>query len=333
MPFTTNYRTPAQLTGVARAAFRAFIEGYQASGLLPIQSVYDINFTYGDVAGALPAAATYRSYDTESTVGELPTTSSKSGKLPPISIRGRVGEYQALRMYGQDDAIGGEFERWAERLAQSVAARVILAQYEALASATVTINERNLNFTVNFGRTSGLTANAGTAWSTVATADPITDLETLRNVYKRPIGRVVLSRQAMTYLQQNTIIKQIVLGRGSDLTSRVSVEDVRAVFRDWDLGEIVINEETVTNTAGSVVPVLAADKVLILPAGGAVGNTKVGVTAESIEDENGIVGAERAGLFSGAIAASDATGYNVLVSGIILPVLSNPDATAVLDAY
>lgn len=333
MAFSKNFRTPAQLTGVARAAFRAFCEQYMVSDLLPLATVRDINFTYGDVAAALPAAAVYRAYDSESDVGEIPGTSSKSGKLPPISQRHPVGEYQQLKLYGDTEGIGQAFEERAIRSAQAIAARVILAAYEAVQSGSVTISENGLNFAVNYGRTAGLTANASTVWSTTATADPITDLENLRAVYKRPIGRVVVSRQAMNYLQANTNIIKLVLGRGSDLVPRVSVADVQSVFSDYDLGQLIVNEETVTNKAGSVAPVIAADKVLILPAGGSVGSTKVGIPVEAIEEENGIPSAERAGLFSGALARHDSGGFNVLVSSIVLPVLDNPDATATLDAY
>lgn len=333
MAFSKNFRTPAQLTGVARAAFRAFVEQYQVSNLLPIEAYRGLDFTYGDVAGALPAAAVYRAFDTESSVGEIPAGSSKSGKLPPISQRHPVGEYQQLKMYGDNDGIGEAFEQRAIRSAQAIGARVILAAYQALATGSVSIVENGMNFSVNYGRTAGLTANAATAWSTIATADPITDLETLRAIYKRPIGRVVLSRQAMNYLQTNTNIIKLVLGRGSDLVPRVSVADVQSVFSDYDLGQIVVNEETVTDTSGSVGAVVAADKVLILPAGGSVGSTKVGIPVEAIEDDNGIASSERAGLFAGALARHDSGGYNVLVSGIVLPVLDNPDATATLDAY
>lgn len=333
MAYSKNFRTPAQLTAVARAAFRVFIENYLVSGLLPIESVYDIDFTYGDVTGALPAAATYRAYGAESGVGEMPAGSSKRGALPPISQRHPVDEYLKLTLYGQNDAIGAAFDARAERSAQAVAARVILAAYEAITAGAVTINENGQNFTVAFGRKSTLTANAATPWSTIATADPISDLEALRAIYGRPMGRVVVSNQAATYLQQNVNLIKTVLGRGTDLPGRISFADVQSVFSDFRLGQIVVNEELVTNKAGAVVSPVAADKVLILPAGGQVGTTKVGIAAQSIDSENGINGSERAGLFAGALQTHDAEVFNVLVSGIVLPVLTDPDATAVIDAF
>lgn len=334
MPFTQDFRTPAQLTAAARAAFREFFERYLVSALLPIEPVYDLEFTYGAVEGPDPAAAVYRAFNTPSKPGEIPAGEVKVGKIPPISQNHPVDEYLKLSLYGQNDAIGDAFEQRAIRSARAVAARVILGAYEALATGAITINENGTNYSIAYGRAAGLTANASTAWSTVASADPIADLENFRNnVYKRPIGRVLVSNQVATYLQQNTQVKQQVLGRGSDLTNRVSWEDVRAVFRDWRLGELEVMDELVRNQSGSEVSPVAADKVLILPAGGAVGTTKVGIAAESINAENGIAESERPGLFAGAMHSSDPEGYKVLVSGIVIPALTEPDATGCIDAY
>ena len=332
MPFTKDFRTPAQLTAAARAAFRAFIEGYLVNGLLPIDAVYDLDFTYGNVDGELPAAATYRAWNTESGVGEMPAGSGKQGKLPAISQRHPVDEYLKLTLYNQNQAIGQAFEDRAIRAAQALAARVILAAYEAVTTGKVTIVENKLNFEVAFGRTSTLTANASTPWSTIATASPVGDLEALRSIYG-PLGRVIVSEQAATYLQQNTEIIKLALERGTDLPGRVSWDDVRSVFSSFRLGNLIVNEETVKNTSGADVSTIAADKVLLIPASGSVGSTKVGIAAESVNAENGIAEQERPGLFSGAMHRSDPEGFNVLVSGVVLPVLTSPDRTAVLDAF
>jgi hypothetical protein len=331
MTFTKDFRTPAQLTAAARAAFRAFIEGYLVAGLLPLDVVYDLDFTYGNVEGALPAAATYRAWNTESDVGEMPSGSSKQGALPPISQRHPVDEYLKLTLFGQNNAIGQAFEDRAIRSAQALAARVVLAAYEGITSGKVTITEGKLNFTVEFGRNGALSANAATPWSSVATANPIADLEGLRSVYG-PLGRVILSEQSATYLQRNTQLIKTALGRGTDLPDRISWADVQTVFSDFRLGVPRVNEELVTNTSGVLVPTIAADKVLIVPAG-QVGTTKVGIAAESVNPENGIAQAERPGLFAGAMHRSDPEGYNVLVSGVVLPVVTAPDRTAVLDAF
>jgi len=334
MGYTKNFRTPVQLTGAARAAFRSLLGGYMTNALLPVNPTYDINFDFGVTEAALPPAASFRSFNSESDVGSIDNAERRAGKLPPISRRLHVDEYTQLSLYnaGQEQ-IGQKFEDYAIRIAQAIALRFVLAQAQALQTGAVTIAERELSFTVDFARKAGNSATASVPWSTVATADPLTDLEGLRAAFGKAFGRVVISRQAMGYLQSNVNVIKLSLGRGTDLPSRISVEDVQAVFRDFQLGQIVVNEEVVTNSSGVEVPLFAADKVLILPSSGAVGRTDVGVTAPSTRTDTGIAQTQRPGLFSGALESDDPSGYDVLVEAIGLPILTNANATAVLDAF
>jgi len=332
MPFTKNFRTPAQLTAVARAAFRAHLEKYSTATLLPSQANYTLDFTFGAGDDVLPAAASFRSYSTESEVGTLVGGETRQGKLPPISIRTHVDEEQQLFMYNNQEGIGAAFEKRAVRNAQAVGSRIVLAQAEAIQDGKVTIAERNLVLEVNFARKAALTATAGTPWSTTATATPLADLEAMRNVLGKRIVKSIVSQQAATYLQTNVDLIKTALGRGTDLPTRISWADVQAVFRDFNVGELEINTETVVNRAGAEVPVYATDKVVIL-AGTQVGSTELGVTAESLRADNGISQGEAPGLFSGASEQDDPSGYNVLVSAIALPVARATNNTASLDVF
>lgn len=332
MAFTKNFRTPAQLTGVARGAFRAHVEKYVTAGLLPAKANYTLDFTLNVGESILPPAASYRSYSTESEVGTIVGGETRSGKLPPISIRTPVDEYQQLFMYGNQEGIGAAFEERAIRNATAVGSRVVLAQAEAIQSGKVTIAERQLSFTIDFARKAALTATAGTAWSSTATATPIADMEAIRTALGKSIVRNIVSQQTATYLQSNTDLMKLALGRGSDLPSRISWEDVRSVFRDWQLGELEINTQKVVNQAGTEVPLFSADKVIVLTAS-QIGNTELGVTAEAMQQANGITQGQAAGLFSGATEADDPAGYNVLVSAIALPVAQSTNDTASLDVF
>lgn len=329
MPFTKNYRTPGQLTGAARGAFDAAFEGFSVASLLPANENYTLDYNFQRGAAPLPPAAKYRSWNTRSMVNTVGQGESASGKLPPTSIRLYVDEFQQLEMYGQNDAIGAKFEEYAIRNAQSIAFRVILAAAQAIQDGKVRIEERQLAFDIDFGRKASLSPNASVPWATVATAKPLDDLEALRAVFGKRFGAIRMSQQSMGYLQRNVDLIKIALQKGSDLPSRISQEDVRSVFRDYGLGEIIIEDDVVMNTEGVEVPVFAANKVIITT-GGSVGSTEIGVTAESLASDNGIARTEAPGLFAGAIPVDDPTGYDVLVSGILLPVLTAPNNTAVL---
>lgn len=332
MPFTKNFRNPAQLTAAARAAFRAHVEGYVTASLLPSQANYTLDFSVNVGESVLPKAASFRSYSTESEVGDVVGGETRQGKLPPLSIRTPVDEYQQLFMYNQQDGIGQAFENRAIRNATAIGSRIVLAQAEAIQDGKVTIAERNLTFAVDFGRKAALTATAGTVWSNTATSTPIADMEALRAALGKSLIRSIVSQQTATYLQSNVDLIKTSTGRGTDLPSRISWADVQAVFRDWQLGELEINTEKVVNRLGVEVPLFAPDKVVTLTAS-QIGSTELGVTAEALQSDNGIAQGEAAGLFSGASQQDDPAGYNVLVSAIALPVSQDPNNTASLDVF
>ncbi len=180
-------------------------------------------------------------------------------------------------MMGLEDAIGAAFDERAERNAQAIGSRFVLAQAEALATGKVTIAERNLSLEINFGRKPAQTATAGTLWN-AAGADPIADLEGLRQVMNKGVSSVLISRATMSLLQANVEIIKLVVGRGTDLPSRVGEADVRSVIRDWGFGEIRVNEQTIVNRLGVEQTLFAADQVILL-SGSQFGNTKLGITA------------------------------------------------------
>lgn len=333
MAFTTDYRTPVELTGVARGAFDAAFEGFRVADLLPSRENFTLDYSFQTGSAPLPPAAKFRSFNTESMVNVVGQGRTAKGSLPPTSIRLHVDELTQLKMYGRDEAIAAKFDEYAELNAQSIAFRIVLAAAQAIVAGRVTLAERDLALDIDFGRRAGLTANAATVWSTTATSTPLTDLEALRAVLGKRVSTTILSRTTMSYLQRNVDMMKMVLGRsGADLPSRVSGDDIISFLGSEGFGNVEINEDVVPDTNGNEVPVFPADKVILI-AGPTVGSTEIGVTAESIDGKNGIAAEEAPGLFSGAIASDDPSGYDVLVSGILLPVLTSPNNVAVLDAF
>lgn len=328
MVFTKNHRSPAQLTAFARAAFELHVEQYETAGLLPLETSPTLHYSVNVGQTVLPAAASFRAFNTESEVGTLDAGQTASGKLPPISIRIPVDEHQELVMAGMEDAIGAAFDKRAERTAQAVGSRFVLAQAEAILDGKVTIQERGMDFVIDFGRTATQTGTAATLWNATG-ADPLADLEGMRAVMDKGISSVLMSRTVMTLLQSNEEIIKLVTGRGSDLPTRVSEADVRAVLGSWGFGEARVNEQTIVNRNGVEQKLFPANKIVLL-SGSQFGNTLLGVTAESLSTDNGISRAEAAGLFSGATHTHDPEGYNVLVAAIGLPVVQAPNNTASL---
>lgn len=328
MPYDKGILTPVEATGIARGAFDAAYEGFAIASLLPTEENFtlDYQFEVGKAPG--PAAAKFRAYNTPSMQGTDGTGETASGKLPATSIRRHVDEYQQLFMYRQAAAIKRKFEQYAERNATAIAYRVVLAAAEALETGKISVNERGLAFGVDFGRRADLTADAGVSWGSAA-ATPFTDLEALKRVFKRRVGSIRMSELSLAHLQRSEEVMKRALKRSTDLPDIISQEDVRAAFRDFGLGSIVLNEDVVNDTDGNEVPVFSENAVM-LTGTGPLGSVQVGVTAESFNSDNGIPEEEAPGLFAGVLASEDPEGYDVRVTGILLPVLDTPNNTAVL---
>ena len=144
MLLTTDYITPAELTGYVRAAL-ADLETNQftLSRFLPSQQIDDLQYRFTRGGEGLAEAATFRAYDAESPIGSRPGISRVTGELPPISRKIRLGEYERLRQRRADQAIRDAILDDATRMARTVAARVELARGEALYTGKITLNEKD----------------------------------------------------------------------------------------------------------------------------------------------------------------------------------------------
>lgn len=333
MAFDKQFRTPATLTGIARGAFQGVYGASIVSDFLPPVANPKLDFSFTPNQTALTQSANFRSWNTESDQTKFEGALAKQGKLPPISRRYNVDEYTHLKMIGGD--LGAEFERKAEAIAAQIAMRFVQAAAEAIETGSVTINERDLVLSVSYGRKAALTGTAATLWSSAA-ADIIGDLEAMRAVYGSNPGQILIPFAVQRYISKNTAIIQFALGRASDLPAQIPYEQALGVLAQFGFTGLRVNEERLVDQTGTERNLFSSDKVLFLPSGsdafatamgsGPLGTLDLGITSESLEPENGLGGS--AGLIAGAIKTEDPNGFDVLVGGIGLPVLTSADRTA-----
>lgn len=327
MTYLNKYRSPGQLTGTARGAFRAQVERYRTARLLPSVSNLTLDYEFSNSQSVLPPAAQFRSFNSESMVNTLVGGQKQSGKLPPISIRMHVDEWTQLQLMNADaEMIGAKFDEYAIANAQSIASRAVIAQAEAIVSGKVTLADRGLNLVIDFGRKAGLTATAATLWS-AAGADPLADLDALQQVMDKPITEVWVSRTILGHLQRNAKVIELVT-RGVGTATIVSPQDVVSVFAAWNFPLIVV-DDVITDATGNEVPLIDPKQVVLI-SGTSIGSTQLGVTAEAVDPTNGISKSSAPGLFAGAAAQDDPHGYNVFAGAIVLPVANRTDSTASL---
>jgi hypothetical protein len=340
---TTDYVTPAELTGYVRAALADLqVNRFRLASFLPSRTIDDLQYRF-DRGGAegLTEAATFRSYDTESPVGSRPGVTRVTGELPPVSRKIRLGEYDRLRQRRLDNRVRSQILTDAERMTRAVAARIELARGEALYKGKIELAENGVTATVDFGRAAGHTVNAGIAWTDTATAVPLTDLIAWVEVYRAANGVapgvVLLSSAALGLLIRNAEIRALaatIVGT----PNVVPQSTLQGIFQAHGLPPFEVFDAQV-RVGSSSQYVIPRDKVLLLPAPGdandadssEMGATLWGTTAESLEPEFGMEDGEEPGIVAGAYSTKDPVAVWTKAAAVSLPILANPNLSFAAD--
>lgn len=331
MLLNSDYISPVELTGYARAALQDMaVNQFTLSRFLPDQVIDDLDYRFTRGGEGLVDAATFRAYDAESPIGARPGLSRVAGELPPISRKIRLGEYDRLRQRSANGtAVTDAILADSVRMSRAVAARVEMARGEALYTGKVTINENGVIATVDFGRAVGHTVTAGTLWSTVATATPVTNLNTWIATYidangERP-GRILTSTRVFGLLQQNAEFRTLTASVAGT-PALVSEGMVSTIFQTYGLPPIEVYDARV-RVNGTSTRIIPDNRIIMLPATSEdLGATLWGTTAESLEPEFGLTG-DGPGLVAGAYSTKDPVAVWTKAAAIALPVLANPDLT------
>jgi hypothetical protein len=341
MEYDPSVLTAAQVTAEARAAQVVVSPAFTLSRYLPDRTNDSLSFNFDVSQTSLPKAASYRAFDAESDFGDTEGTVSKSGRIPPISRKLRVNEYDTLvQQIDGGPVLTSTYQSYARRIAAQIQTRVELARGQALEFGQVTLNENKLKATIDFGRKAAHTVTAATLWSTT-TADIIGDLTAWQNVYTSTNGiswsDVLVSTQVAGYMQRNVGIISAYLGRGTDLPTMISRDAVQSVLSSYGFGTLVINDEQVQGSDGNPARVISVNKVIFLPStssvslsgdgGTALGGVDWGITAESVSPKYGVSAAERAGIFGAVFSDNDPEGRYVLLSATALPILESANST------
>lgn len=338
MLLNTEYITPTELTGYARAALADLTANqFTLSRWLPNRQIDDLMYRFTRGGDGLTEAATYRAYDTESPIGKRPGISRVTGELPPISRKIRLGEYDRLRQRRADNAIRDAILADATRMVRAVAARFEMARGEALYTGKLSLNENGVIATVDFGRNAGHTVAPGTLWSNTTTATPVADLLSWQQTYTDDNGSepgvILTSTRIVGYLLRNSDIRGLLAANGTT-PSIATRTGLNAILNAYGLPPIETYDAKVT-VNGVATRVIPDDRVLFLPAPGPntdLGATLLGTTAESMEPDYGLDNeADQPGIVAGAYSTKDPVAVWTKAASIGLPVLANPDLSFCAD--
>lgn len=339
MDIYTEYTTPAELTGYARVAVEDRPENQLIlSRWFPYNASNSLTYKFNKGGDKLLEAAEFRAWDTEPGFGRRAGIAKVSGELPPIGQQYVLDEFSNLRQRNaEDEEFKDLFLNDAERIGRQVDIRMEFARAEALVSGTVTIKERNMELSVDFGRKSTHSVAPAVLWSDQTNSVPLDNLQTWRDLLSddgEAPGAVLMSPQAINHVLRSAQIRGQVFPLASS-APQVSRAQLDQVLMDFDLPPI-IKYDAKARRNGVMQRFIPADKVIMLPAsGGGLGATVYGLTLEAQLPEYGIGrGSELPGLVVAPFIRKE-TPVQVLTIGsaIALPILGAPDDTLVADVF
>lgn len=379
MEFITDIITPARLTGTVQALTTGGLPfaavppvigvdtpspgfGSTAAGLpnlFPVQQTDDIEYELvnSDMTGS-GEVARYRSWDTKPKIGKRPSITTIEGEIVPLDWSYRLNEKDLQRYARFRDALSGGaaaagrdtrvvdvLTADAVRAAGAVHNRITLAHAEILSAGTMTLTELGDPETGNalaatFPVPASHFAAASVPWSTLATADAVTDLKAAEEIYADDNNGDVpeewwISRTVAAELLQHTkLLNKLVFAVGaSNAAGLPNMEILNQVLRVHGVEAPirVVDVKRPPLAGGGRSSVLQARKVIGVRAG--MGRTLFTppASASLMPADARIEAQNQAGVI--AYSQSDVRPAEVVTTAeaVSVPVLSNPNALFVLS--
>jgi hypothetical protein len=338
MQLITEYATPAELTGYARAALRDREENqFSLNRWLPNDTINDLTYRFARGGGGLVEAAVYRAFDAESDIGSRSGAARVSGELPPISRKYALSEYEQIKMRNVDTQkaeIRDAMEADAIKGVSAIAARTELARGDAIFNASVTINENRVSAGVDYGRNPAHSVSAAIPFSSTETSLAYDYFQSWLDVYNDTNGDLpaftLMSRKIYNFLRRNKQIRELAYRGASSAPTVLTKDDLNNILGDFDIPPVVVYDAKVS-VDGVATRVTPEDKLAFMPAqGDALGKTLWGVPVEANDPRYGLQG-DAAGVAVGAYKSEDPQTVWRASTAIVLPVVGSPDLTFVAD--
>lgn len=337
MPIMYDLQDPAVLTEVVRQAPEPAEIALQA--VLPNRLVPSISAAW-DTVTQTNRAAKFRSWDAETPVGERDNASRKSAEMLPVGEKYLLGEYDILK--AQEMRTGGDVTPLIQdaifndalRGARGVRIRAELARADALTDGKVTISENGVAVEYDFGLPVGNVDDATASWYTASTDIPA-ELSTFLDAVDPEVdqgGYMWVSRKVARALASNTDYQSLA-SVGGVTPPRLSLGDINAVHERLGFPEVRVYNASF-NVAGSTTRAIHEDKVIFTPRDPeTLGYTAWGLTAEGLElaTAQALSFDDAPGLVAVVISDGEPVKRWTKVTGVPLPILTNPNRLAVFD--
>lgn len=331
----TDLITPAELTGYVRTALEDLeVNRTSLAPWLPNTFVNDINVRFVKGQAGLVAEASFRAFDAEPAIAGSTTGQRVTLEMLPLGQKRIISEYDQLRSRNaSDEVLRNSLLKEAKNVAKAIADRIERLRGTVLETGRATVNQGNVLFDDDFGRTAGHTLTAAQLWST-SSVDRLTYLQTLVSTYKttndeEAPGAIVMPQRVFTALAAGDQFKTTLVGGAT----RPAIEsEVRDYLIAAGLPPVTIYDR---RTSGG--RVLSDNKLLLLPAPvdpmngeSDLGGTFWGQTLTSQEADYQLADVEQPGVVVGAHKATSIPHIATVESdAIALPVLANANLSLV----
>lgn len=335
MALWTDLITPAELTGYVRTALEDLeVNRTSLAPWLPNTFVNDINVRFVKGQAGLVAEASFRAFDAEPEIAGSTTGQRVTLEMLPLGQKRIISEYDQLRSRNaSDEVLRNSILKEAKNVARAIADRIERLRGTVLETGKATVNQGNVFFDDDFGRTAGHTLTAAQLWST-SSVDRLTYLQTLVSTYKstndgEAPGAIVTSERVFTALAAGDQFKTTLVGGA---TRPAIADEVRQYLVSAGLPPVTVYDR---RTSGG--RVLSDNKLLLLPAPvdpmvgeSDLGGTFWGQTLTSQEADYQLADVEQPGVVVGAHKATSIPHIATVESdAIALPVLANANLSLV----
>ncbi|MCO6558487.1 MAG: major capsid protein [Bifidobacterium sp.] len=345
----TSVISPEEATGSVQGAFEAVSAQLPFNSILP-DSTPD-QMPQGITMDGTTVAWTanqrtkiddkniFRAWDAESKYSKtVKGAKVLRAEVQPIGKRLRISEADIARN-GDDAFTHTKALEYFQNLAASTAFQLELARLKTVVDGKLSITERDLPTTFDFGRASDLSKNltGNKMWSADG-INPVEDIKSWSELVKKHDGMapqaMVTTRKVMNLLAKNPQVISLATERSADTSPTMIKESaVREVLSEYaGIRSVLVADEAYdtffqTNhiEAQDMFP---EDTVLLLPGllDSGIGVTALGPTAEarlgvvSNPGDCGLVGVVQD-------TAGAPPAYDVYVTGSALPVFTQPNST------
>lgn len=237
--------------------------------------------------------AKYRTFDGRISVSSRDTGNTGRVKLAPLSSSLNMGEYERLQLeFARTagtfvEALANAIYNDAENLTREIQNRIELAWGDVLVDGKLSINENGLVSEADYGVPGTHIVTAGTPWTTIASADLITDLITWTDVYVATNGfmpaELLTSLRVIRLMQTNAKIIAAIKGSAAGV-SRVNRTEINEFLSSEGLPTLADPYDLQLDVDGSATRVIPNDRLIMLPPNPSdLGATVMGVSATALE--------------------------------------------------